>query len=205
MVLSLEAPKARGPAGKTPSNNLLNQPKAPADSLARAQVAYWYRTELPRVMRLVRRLGVASADVEDVAHEVFIVLQSRFTRLDRDAGLHFWLRAVTFRVCSNYRRRAARRRSESLAEVERGAAAGLLEHHSPRPDECYLSNERRELLHRALARLDPCKREVFLLSEMNDCTALEIATRMQVSPNTVASRLRAARRQIAQRLRGVRA
>jgi RNA polymerase sigma-70 factor (ECF subfamily) len=45
-----------------------------------------------------------------------------------------------------------------------------------------------------LATLDEDKREVFVLAEIEQMTAVEIAEIVEANPNTVASRLRAARR-----------
>src|ERR1039457_6413159 len=40
-----------------------------------------YRQHFPYVWRTLRRLGVAPADVEDVAHEVFVVVHRRLADL----------------------------------------------------------------------------------------------------------------------------
>jgi len=49
------------------------------------------------------------------------------------------------------------------------------------------------LLHRILDRLDDDKRAVFVLAELEQMTAPEIAEALSVNLNTVYSRLRAAR------------
>jgi RNA polymerase sigma-70 factor (ECF subfamily) len=161
-----------------------------------------YRKERERVSRLVRRLGVPSADVEDAVQDVFLALHSRFHQLDRGAGLHLWLAAAALRVCSNRRRGVLRLRA-SLQLDREFHVEDIVDSRQIQPDERSADNERRRLLARAIARLDVNRRRVFVLAELEEHTAEEIAKLTCVSRNTVSSRLRIARQRVANTLRGV--
>jgi len=161
-----------------------------------------YRKERGRVSRLVRRLGVPPADVEDAVQDVFLALHSRFHQLDRGAGLHLWLAAAALRVCSN-RRRSVLRRSAGLRLNRELPVEEIVDSRQILPDERSADNERCRLLARAIARLDESRRQVFVLAELEERTAEEIAKLTCVSRNTVSSRLRIARQRVANTLRGV--
>jgi RNA polymerase sigma-70 factor, ECF subfamily len=160
-----------------------------------------YRKERGRVANLVRRLGVPAADVEDAVQDVFLALHSRFHQLDRGAGLHHWLAAAALRVCSN-RRRSIVRRSARLRLDGGLCVENIVDSRQLLPDERSADNERRRLLTRAIARLDANRRQVFVLAELEERTADEIAQLTCVSRNTVSSRLRIARQRVANTLRG---
>jgi len=161
-----------------------------------------YRKERGRVLSLVRRLGVPSADVEDAVQDVFMALHSRFHQLDRGAGLHLWLAAAALRVCSN-RRRSVLRRSTNLRLDGELQIEEIVDSRQILPDERSSDNERRRLLAGAIARLDTNRQQVFVLAELEECTAEEIAKLTRVSRNTVSSRLRIARQRVASTLRSV--
>ena len=59
---------------------------------------------------------------------------------------------------------------------------------------CWRTPRLRTFLVRLLQELDQDSREVFVLAELEEMTAVEIGEVLQLSPNTVSSRLRAARR-----------
>jgi len=161
-----------------------------------------YRKERARILTLVRRLGVPASDAEDAVQDVFLALHSRFHQLDRGAGLPLWLAAAALRVCSNRRRsivrRSARLRLDGNLHVDE-----IVDSRQVLPDERSLDNERRRLLAEAISRLDTNRRQVFVLAELEERTAEEIAKLTCVSRNTVSSRLRIARQRIADSLLGL--
>ena len=63
----------------------------------------------------------------------------------------------------------------------------------PTPSDLAEQNDQVKLLWSLLGELDPPKREVFVLSEIEEFTAPEIAKILEIPLNTVYSRLRAAR------------
>jgi RNA polymerase sigma-70 factor (ECF subfamily) len=62
------------------------------------------------------------------------------------------------------------------------------------PHEALAKAEAARLVQRLLEELDDEKREVFVLAELEQLTAVEIAEALGVNASTVSSRLRAARR-----------
>lgn len=144
-----------------------------------------YREHFKSVWRLLRRLGVAEAQLDDAAQDVFLVVQRRLAEFDGAAPVRAWVFAIAVRVASEYRRRATRWRAEPLGE-ERACAA-------PGPARLTELSESIQLLHDVLSELDDERREAFVLSELEQLRATEIASVLGVNLNTIYSRLRSAR------------
>ncbi len=145
-----------------------------------------YREHFQGVWRLLRRLGVPVAALDDAAQDVFLVVHRKLADFDPRAPLQSWVFAITVRVASEHRRRAARVRAEQFDD-------GLPDP-APGPAQLRELREEVELLHEILGELDDDKREVFVLSELEQLSAPEIATVLEANLNTVYSRLRAARK-----------
>ena len=172
------------------------------DERGRAWFQELYRAHFAYVWNTLRRLGAARADLDDLAHEVFVVVFRR--RLDFEAGrpVKPWLFGIAYRVAAGERRLA--RHGAELAtgssEIEAMPAVGA---DSPEADA--IASERRELEVRALAALDLDQRAVFVMHEIDWCSAPDIAATLGVKLNTVYSRLRLGREKFGvavQRLRG---
>lgn len=146
-----------------------------------------YRLHFKAVWRLLRRLGLPQAQLDDAAQDVFLVVQKKLSGLSPDAALQSWVFAITVRVASEYRRRSFWRRAEPLDESIAAA--------TPHPAQQSEVQEAVRLLHQLLAELDAKKREVFVLAELEQLSAPEIASVLDVNLNTVYSRLRAAKRE----------
>src|SRR5262249_2151724 len=67
-----------------------------------------FELEVGYVVRSLRRLGVAPADLAAMAHEVFMAVHGQLQNYDRARPLRPWLFAFAFRIASHYRRRAWR-------------------------------------------------------------------------------------------------
>jgi RNA polymerase sigma-70 factor (ECF subfamily) len=144
-----------------------------------------YREHFRPVWRLLRRLGVAEAQLDDATQDVFLVVQRRLPEHDGAAPVRAWVFAIAVRVASEYRRRAIRWRAVPLGE-ERACAA-------PGPVRLTELQESIRLLHDVLEELDDERREAFVLSELEQLRAPEIASVLGVNLNTIYSRLRSAR------------
>lgn len=134
----------------------------------------------------LRRLGVPVGDVEDAVQEVFVTVYRRADSLRPDASIRGWLFTILRRVAFRKRRTLARRGRlhEALTREPRGMGE---------PQRQLEGREAVGLVEDFLADLDPHKREVFVLAELEQMTAREIALALGVKANTVSSRLRAAR------------
>ncbi|HEX6276743.1 MAG TPA: sigma-70 family RNA polymerase sigma factor [Polyangiaceae bacterium] len=134
--------------------------------------------------RTLRRLGVPQAELDDAVQDVFIVVHRRLPEFD-GRSLRGWLYAIAVRVASDHRRGATQQKTLPLPEA-------LVD---PAPDPARASEvgESVRLLHELLAELDEPKREVFVLGELEELSAPEIAEALGENLNTVYARLRAAR------------
>jgi RNA polymerase sigma-70 factor (ECF subfamily) len=170
---AFEAPAAEAPAAAC-------EPRVvPPD------IAAVYEAHFAYVYRCLRGLGVRDAALDDAVQDVFMVVQDKLARFDGGAQLRTWLYAIVLRVARRYRERAA---IEARKFVASEAASG----HKTLEAELE-QGERLQLAQRALSALDDDKREVFVLAQVEQMSAPEIAEILGVPVNTVYSRLRAAR------------
>lgn len=158
-----------------------------------------YRQNVAYVWRVLRRLGVASADLEDVAHEVFMVVQRKLPSYESRGSTRTWVYAISLRCASDYRRRTRRRKTVALDDLN--DAGPLID---GRQLEQLENTELRQLLEHLLDSLDSEKREVFVLHELEELPMSDIAEIVRCPLQTAYSRLHAARihiKAVAARLR----
>lgn len=156
-----------------------------------------YRTEAPHVMKTLRRLGVRSADVEDSAVEVFVALHRHWAQYDPTRPARPWVRAFAVRVAADYRKSARIRREVADDNADAHDA-------SPGADERLIDREKQRLVLEALDGIDPERREVFVLHELEECPMPEVAQTLGVPLNTAYSRLRLGREEFAASVRRIR-
>ena len=68
-----------------------------------------YRQHVRFVWVSLRGLGVRSSDLEDVVHDVFVIVHKRLNDFDQTCRIKPWLFGISIRVASNYRRRQLRK------------------------------------------------------------------------------------------------
>jgi RNA polymerase sigma-70 factor (ECF subfamily) len=143
----------------------------------------------PYLWRVLRRLGVHTADVEDVWQETFIVVHRKLEGFEGRSSLRTWLSAIAVRVVSDYRGRAHRRREQATDELPEHPFDGNGSAHDELVD-----RERRELLDRLIGELKPDQREVLVLYEFGELPMQEVAEALGCALQTAYSRLHAARK-----------
>lgn len=157
-----------------------------------------YEAELAYVLASLRRLGIPAAELEELAHDVFVVAYRRWSEYDRDRPARPWLFGIALRTAGRALERRFRHVEGPVAgEAEAAAAGGLAEPPPP--------HDERELLEKALATLELDQRLAFVMHDLDERTAPEIAAALGVPLNTVYSRVRLAREKLAavvRRLRG---
>ena len=154
-----------------------------------------YHAHWAQVVRTARSLGTPLGEVEDVAHEVFMVVHRKLSDFDH-GRLSTWIYRITANVVSaQHRRRKVRRRFTHLARsLGLRVAAGEGPRH---PGAAVEQADDVRTVHRVLERMSPRKREVFALFELEGKTGPEIAELVGVPENTVWSRLRTGREEFA--------
>ena len=148
------------------------------------------------VWRSLRRLGVASADVDDALQEVFVVVFRRITEYEDRGLIRPWLFTISRQVASHYHRGNQRTETRHQGLVLDTVGTDI--------EESLARREAEEVVKSFLAELDEPQRMVFYLSDIEGLTAPEIAEALGVNLNTVYARIRLARkrfeREIARRL-----
>jgi len=139
------------------------------------------------IWRLLRRLGVPPAQVDDAAQEVFCVAARRLDSI-RPGSEHAFLYGVAIRVAST---EARRRKRVAHASEEDGLAR--LWDGSPSPEEQAQEQQMRALLDLVLDRLPTELRTVFVLCELDGLEVRTAADLEGIPLGTASSRLRRAR------------
>jgi RNA polymerase sigma-70 factor (ECF subfamily) len=151
-----------------------------------------FEADFDYVYRSLIRMGVARADAEDLAQEVFLVMWRR--RADWDAGrpLRPWLFGVALRIAHDYRHRRGRE-----------APMGTIDQTDDRPrgEEQVAAARAQALVVRAIATLPEKQRAVLILHEIEGTPMREVAETLAVPLFTAYTRLRAARKSFAKAVR----
>lgn len=160
----------------------VEQQEAPVDSLEAIYDEYF-----DFVWRSLRRLGVHPGLLDDALQDVFVVVHRRLAEFERRSTLKTWLFGICLRVAADYQKRARLRgRADELGPE-------LPDPDAPDPLEQAARGEAVQFLDAQLLALDPDKRAVFILAELEGMSCPEIAAAVGANVNTVMSRLKAAR------------
>jgi RNA polymerase sigma-70 factor (ECF subfamily) len=143
------------------------------------------------VWRTARDLGVPSRDLEDILQEVLLVVVRRLGDIDLVRERAFVV-ATTTRVVANWRR-TRRRRPEELTEsmdaIDIELVVGRVAH---TPEQALEHGQKLTLLRHALGEMPEPQRVAFVLFELEQLTAREIAEQLGVAESAVFSRVRRA-------------
>jgi RNA polymerase sigma-70 factor (ECF subfamily) len=152
-----------------------------------------YRTELPFACSRLRRLGVHERDLPDVGHELFLVVWTKFRTYDRERGVRPWLGGIARKLASDYRRRADHVRTCVSDDFER---LSEMDSHRRDAEEGVAASQMTALVKRALEKLDPHRREVLEMHDLNEIPIESVAARQGVPVATAWSRLQSARQKV---------
>ena len=142
------------------------------------------------------RMGVQEADLPDALQEVLCVVHRRLASFDGHSKLTTWLFGICLRVAATLRRGQRRRREEPLETHAEPSALVETNH----PERHALVTDARRQLYLALEALEPEKRAVFVMFELEGIGCAEIATLLGVPKGTVFSRLSHARQAFLEQL-----
>jgi len=136
---------------------------------------------------------------DDVAQDVFLKAWMALGSFRGESGFGTWL----YRIAVNRVKDELRKRKHSWREVplEKTGERGIEASTDPSPEEKeHIEEERRSLVHKALAAL-PRKHQVILgLREIEGLSYEEISSVLKLSPGTVESRLHRARKKLREKL-----
>jgi len=170
-------------------------PTVPSPPTAvRPELADIFRSEFSYIWNTLARLGIRSADLEDVAHDVFCQVHLQISAYDPARPLRPWLFGFAFRLASDYRRRASNRLELSGIAIERAA-------NHPAADDQLISAEERWLIESALRSVPLERRALLMLHEIDGESIPTIAAALDIPLNTAYSRLRLARADLAAAVR----
>ncbi len=168
-----------------PAKRLLRDPREDEEGFETL-----YERHFPFVWRTLGYLGLRGPAQEDAAQEVFLVVHRRLRDFERRADLRTWLFSIARNVVRNSRR-GERRRGDPVELSEE------LVSRSPGPEETLTAQRALQEIQRFLESIDEGQRDVFLLCELEQMSAMEAASILCLSPNTISSRLRLGREKFA--------
>jgi len=154
-----------------------------------------FSAHLAYVVRVAWRIGATSAEVDDIAQETFLALLEAMAagRYDPSQPARPWLRATAYRI--------GRRRMRKRAPL---VFLGDAEPIDPAAMEAIMTAEHpAEVRQRwasameLLGGLEPERRIVYVMAELEDMTAAEIGEVLEIPAKTVSTRLGLARRDVA--------
>jgi RNA polymerase sigma-70 factor, ECF subfamily len=184
-----------------PDKNAVHEPAA--ENLA----AVWEELR-PELSRIIRALGVGSANADDILQELYITAREKcpnaiispLSLRERDRvreDLRKWLIRVTVNRCRLEHRRTGRWRLAFLALTH------LFDRRAPNATaaESLSLDAQRQEVRQALQSLDANTRSLLVLRYFADFDSTEIGQIMQLPESTVRGRLCRARQKLADRLR----
>jgi RNA polymerase sigma-70 factor (ECF subfamily) len=163
---------------------------AKASELGFAKV---YENHVRFVWRTLRRLGVPDDDCDDAVQDVFVIVHRRLGDFRPDAPVKHWLFRLATGIARDHRRARRRKDPREHGLIPVASDEEVADAHAPGPAESAERSAAARLIRKLLLELDAAKREVFVLADLEQMTAPEIAEVLEVPLNTVYSRLRRAR------------
>ncbi len=175
---------------------LLDQLRSDSGNVRASAWRALYDQNFDRVYRLLYRLGIPLADLEDATQEVFLTAHRRIEAGAAIRSVRPWLAGVAVRVASRAHRWARVRRLKQRAiEVVFAGWLGA----SPTPENDATARELEDQVRRVVAEMTPKLRDVLVLTDGNDMSVSEVAEVLGIPVNTVRSRRRRARQQFLRR------
>lgn len=175
------------------------------DGSEAAFAALMRRYEAPIYGYLGRMLR-NKADADDAFQDTFLKVYANLDRFRASGRFRPWLYRIATNCCLDLLRRRKRRRTVSLDAPGPSDGPGapalsdVLASHAPGPGEQADAAETGERLARAVARLRPKHRAVFVMAKYDHLAYDEIARALRVPVGTVKSRMNKAVNQVMREL-----
>lgn len=142
-------------------------------------------SHMRRIFLQIYRMVGNVADAQDLTQEAFIKALQRTDQLKDEQKAAHWLSRIATNTTLDFLRRHGR---VTFCEIELAP-----ESHTESPEDELLRNEHRDYLQDALGSLTPRERAAFVLRDVEDLPAEEVAERLNCSKATVRSHIANAR------------
>ena len=156
-----------------------------------------YEAHADYIWRVVQRLGVPQANLEDAVQDVFVVAYRKLGEFEGRSSVKTWLTGIAFRVVRDHRDK----RKNEREELDEMSTASL----EPTPLAVAERGNDLAVLDALLAQLDAGKREILVLADIEELSVPEISRILEINVNTAYSRLQVARSEFEQAVKRFRA
>ena len=154
------------------------------------------RWEVP-LKRFLLRLGIATADAEDLAQETFVRIFQTRDRYRPGSRFKPWLLTIAGNLARNAHRWKRRHPTDSMdAVTEDGGLGAWSDRDGARPDERAANVSVAETVRGAVMALAPALRDSVVLVDLEDLSYAEAAQVLNCSVKSVETRLYRARNQL---------
>lgn len=164
---------------------LSTDPPARAPALTFEEV---YEQHYRFVWRVLRAFGLSRTAIDDAAQDVFVVVHRRLPEFEGRSTVRTWLFRIASWVVAHERRRFRSKPEHAPIDDDISDA-------SPGPFDVAARSQALREVERLLSLMDEEKRLVFVLMDLEEMKAAEVAELLETNVNTVYSRLRLAREQ----------
>lgn len=141
------------------------------------------------VRRVISRLGITSADVDDLVQLTFLEAMRGAGQYDGRENAKPWLAGIAVMMVRRHRRSLGR----LVQRLADWAREPVQEKPESTPADAYETNEMAYRAHQALAKLSDKKREVFILVALEGLPGDQVAAALSIPVATVWTRLHHAR------------
>lgn len=136
---------------------------------------------------------------EDLAQDIFLKVFKALDTFDRRANFQTWLVSVSRNLCIDHYRSV--RKERELVDRSMDAEERNLPSREPDAFAALEREDRRKMLHRALARLPETLRTAVEMRDIQERSYRDIAQRLALPEGTVKSRINRGRRELARQIR----
>lgn len=150
-----------------------------------------YTAQVRWVWRTLWRLGVPDRDLEDVAHDVFVVVHRKLADYDTARPLKPWLFGICFRTALDRRRKFSNAREQPTLKDD--ALSHVADPAGIDAFAVVQLHQQQALVQAALSTLPLEQRAVFVLHELEGVSVADCVSILEAPLNTLYSRLRLAR------------
>jgi len=152
-----------------------------------------YSAHFDYVWHTLRRLRVPERHLEDLVHDVFVVVYHKLAEYDESRPVKPWLFGITYRTAFSFLRKSSTRR-EIMDEP-------VVASDAPSADRLIERAQAQQVVDTALEHLDPEQRAVFVMHDIDGIAIPDVASTLEIRLNTAYSRLRLARAKFAKSVR----